>query len=184
MNEQRSCLISFLGYFPIGKEITAFNHSGEKQPRQDYSLWDEPPSRQEHLDCLLVHQILLNIRLILTSSGCSAYLLIFSTVQLQFQQSTSVLKQAHSTRKQTCSRSHPDTEFRWAFPLRYLPQFDCHFSTEREPADQPAWRIPPGDVPCFLNVKLVQEAERHGGWLVVASHWWSSPWVLCLPTAN
>lgn len=100
MNEWRSCLILFLSNYPIGKEITAFNHRGEKQFRQDYFLFNKPPSRQEHLDCLLFHQSLFNIRLIL-AIHCLLCLsvLIFSAVQLQFQQSTSVLKWTHSPRK-------------------------------------------------------------------------------------
>ena len=173
MNEWRSCLISFLSNYPIGKEITASNHRGEKQFRQDYFLLDKPPSRQEHLDCLLVHQNLFNIRLILTIP----WLLCLSAHIFRCPASISLINlkanpQQWKTNVGTVFKLHSNTEFRWAFPLRYLLRFDCHLSTKRESGHQPAWRFTPAEVPCFLNVELIQETERHGGWLVAASHLW------------
>lgn len=38
---------------------------------------------------------------------------------------------------------------------------------EDQPLSQHGGRAP-ADAPCFLNVELIQEAARHGGWLVAA----------------
>lgn len=70
----------------------------------------------------------------------------------------------------------------------HLPVICCFLivvslRAEDQPPSQHGGRAP-ADAPCFLNVELIQEAGRHGGWLVVA---WNSRWSLrapCLPTVT
>lgn len=124
-------------------------------------------------------QLLVNVCLILTIPGLFCLsALIFSTVSINFK-IPPALENLENVWVGTWTQSSGE-------------RFPCVISSSLIVRslwgeDQPislhgGWL--PGDVPCFLNVELIQEAEGHGGWLVVASHSWYCLWVLCLPTVT
>lgn len=100
-------------------------------------------------------------------SDSSSFILVFSIFRINFDTPT--------THTWTCLSLHLSTGEPFLDVIS--PWFDCQSSMGRGSAHQPAWNV----VACFLNVLLIQEAERHGGWLAVASHSWYCLWVLRLP---
>lgn len=104
-----------LSNYPIG---TAFNYRGEKQFRHDYCLSDKAPSRQEHLNCLFVHQSLLNILVILTIPWPrSAYLCSYFPLSRFNFNNHQRKPTALENKPRNSFRLHPNTGFRWALSV-------------------------------------------------------------------
>lgn len=174
MNEWRLSLSSFLNICLIGKEMAAFNHRGEARGGIPIGLFSLPADKK-HLDRLRSANFFQTSVWVRPSRGSAdIHILVCSTLTIDFHTQHSNLEKVW-----VCTWAQVSISLGAISPL-----FDCQRSMGRGSAHQPAWRMAPSVVACFLNVLLIQEVEGHGGWLAVASHYWFCLWVVCLPTVT
>lgn len=162
-------LISFLSNDSIGKKTEASNQRTFLD-----RITTPPPSHK----IILVWKFIKNLSYpFLSSPGCLSKLTFFRCPAFFFftnNLSTKANPQQLKTNQSTvlATSKHGSVI---SFSLVVIS-----LQIENHPTST-AWSITPDDVPCFLNVEPIQEAERHDGWLMAASHLWEKP-SSCLPT--